>query len=333
MKKRTLTAAALAVVFVLALATPALAGMDHTATYQWDGTVDMQKQVGHLCNTGAEMKQDITGDGKMDKTMDVAMSEGVLTVDDANDFVTADDATDNLTVTSVITLCAPAKQMQSTTDYVYSETEGWKSQTGPETKANVYDLYEGNVSQHKSFYDWALDQAFQDGNGDLAHAIQSDDYTVDEAIAAYADESAEDWRDEYGMTGKTNLNALTDQIWAVQVEANPGMSGNVHQDFEAAYGHYGAYDDGFWFVEDDTFSGWDTVAGDDYVGNYFHMDQWARTSDGTLKRFIDISEPFEGTYLMEDFEVTGEAEVEEAFAMNNVAAGADATVTWYDLFY
>ena len=108
MKKRTLVAAALAVVFVLALAAPAFA-MTHSATYEWDGTVSMEKQVGHLCNTGAEMKQDITGDGKMDKTMDIDMSKGILTVDDKNDFVTAEDAVDNLTVTSVIELCAPPK--------------------------------------------------------------------------------------------------------------------------------------------------------------------------------------------------------------------------------
>ncbi len=342
MKKRTLVAAALAVVFVLALAAPAFA-MTHSATYEWDGTVDMEKQVGHLCNTGAEMKQDITGDGKMDKTMDVDMSKGILTVDDKNDFVTAEDAVDNLTVTSVIELCAPAKQEYATTNYVYGE-DGWEDYVDSSGVADLKELYDGT-------YD----------TGDLQAQLideldeDADNYEEMKAAILAADDLEDMTKDEinteFGIADfdnytVTETNALTSQLWAVQVEANPGMSGNVHQEFEAAYGDTYSYDnyttaegytgpvDGWGTVANPTVTDDYTVArGSDYVGNYFHMDQWARTSDGTLKRFIDISSPFTHAYLMEDMEVTGESEVEEAFTMDNIAAGEDMDVTWYDLFY
>jgi hypothetical protein len=34
------------------------------------------------------------------------------------------------------------------------------------------------------------------------------------------------------------FDAVSKQIWAVQVSADPGFSGNLHQQFEAAYGPY-----------------------------------------------------------------------------------------------
>jgi hypothetical protein len=109
-KKRTFVTIALALAFVLSLAAPAFAqSMDYSADYNFNGTIDQEMQVGHLCNTGAEMKQTITGTGTMTKSFDAAMVQGRLTVSDANDWVTAPDAVRNLTVTSVIELCAPPK--------------------------------------------------------------------------------------------------------------------------------------------------------------------------------------------------------------------------------
>ncbi|HSW35124.1 MAG TPA: hypothetical protein VLH18_00805, partial [Candidatus Limnocylindrales bacterium] len=110
MRKRTFIAVALAVVFVLALAAPVFAqSMTHSATYSLDGNVNLQRQAGHLCNTGAEMKQTITGIGKVAKTTSAAMIPGRLTVTDTNDIVTAPGAARNLAVISVIELCAPPK--------------------------------------------------------------------------------------------------------------------------------------------------------------------------------------------------------------------------------
>jgi len=104
--KRTFVAVALAVIFVLALAAPALASMTHTATYEMEGVINFKKQAGHACNTGGVLKQTIAGSGKMDKVMDIAMVPGKLTVADQNDWVAG--ATP-LTVTSVWELCTPPK--------------------------------------------------------------------------------------------------------------------------------------------------------------------------------------------------------------------------------
>jgi hypothetical protein len=106
--KKTIVAVALAVFFVLAIAAPAFA-IVHVATYDMDGDIYMDKQVGHFCNTGAEQLQTIRGTGKMTKMMDARMVKGKVMVDDKNDFVTAPDAVSNLVVTSVITLCTPPK--------------------------------------------------------------------------------------------------------------------------------------------------------------------------------------------------------------------------------
>jgi hypothetical protein len=73
--KKTIVAVALAVFFVLAIAAPAFA-IVHVATYDMDGDIYMDKQVGHFCNTGAEQLQTIRGTGKMTKTMDVRMVKG-----------------------------------------------------------------------------------------------------------------------------------------------------------------------------------------------------------------------------------------------------------------
>jgi hypothetical protein len=72
--------------------------------------------------------------------------------------------------------------------------------------------------------------------------------------------------------------------------------------------------------------------GADFVGVYFTMDQHARTSMGTLKRYIDISSPFTHAYLMEDMSVVGKSDVKEAFAMVNAPAGADVPGDWWKLF-
>ena len=292
--KKTLSVA-LAVALVLAFAAPVFAEMDHSAEYDLDGTIDLEKQVGHICNTGAEMKQTIEGEGEITKLMDTNQVEGVITVDDQQDWVTAEDAVDNLTVTSVIELCAPSK--------------------------TVYDD----------------EDADEDGDTIPVELLYNDDL-IDEGDNDFLDAAAD----------PDNQEALTDQIWAAQVEADPGYSGGLEQSFEAAYGSYADaedywYDsdepsDAFWFEDDDgnvatDFDEIDSVAkGDDYVGNYFNIDQFARTSQGETKRYIDISSPWSGAYLSEDMSVTGAAEIDEEFEMDNLDPGDEAVPDWWDLF-
>ncbi len=292
--KRSIVAVTLAVVFVMALAAPAFA-MTHTATYEMDGTIDFKKQAGHACNTGAEYKQTIVGDGEMSKEQSIAMIPGRLTVDDANDYVAGETG---LTVTSVIELCAPPK-------YTYEDADGNEAVVHPTAMHNTVDQpYQYGFDFPNNAYVWA-----------------GENYDMQDTY--------DDWE------------AVSNQIWAVQVAADPGYSGNLYQDFEAAYGPYDgqtaanladedwAPDDNRWGWEDDD---WGTLVGDDYVGNYFNIDQHARTSMGEVKRYIDISSPITHAYLMEDMSVVGKSDIDEAFEMTNIAPGDEVPGLWWDLF-
>ena len=304
--KRSIVAVTLAVVFVMALAAPAFAqSMTHTSTYEMDGTIDYKRQAGHLCNTGAEHKQTIVGDGEISKTSSIAMIPGRLTMEDTNDYVAGETG---LTVTSVIELCAPPK-------YTYDN-----------------DAYEGVVSPMAMYRDADQPRTWYGQDG----AIDGEDF-------AYA--GWEGTRNYWDNPDYGNWEAVSDQIWAVQVAADPGYSGNLHQDFEAAYGPYigqetpadaeatfpTAADSDGWGWQDST-AGEVASVGIDYVGNYFNIDQHARTSMGEVKRFIDISSPWSHAYLHEDMSVVGQSDIEEAFDMTNLAPGADVPGLWYDLF-
>jgi len=305
--KKTLVAITLAILFTLALVIPAFAQyMEYSGDYVMNGTISGKMQAGHLCNTGAEMKQTISGAGSMTKAIDIYMVEGKLDVDDDNDFVAS--ATSSLTVTTAIKLCAPPK-------YVYTTDGGeyWsKGEAIP-----VEELYQVlNLQLYNDF---------------LVNVLETDPLDPD-MIAEFMED---------------NTKKLTKQIWAVQVSADPGFSGNLHTDFTAAYGKFGGWghiddepaDDEFMFLYD-TDDMWDVrtglsdkiATGKDYVGNYFMIEQFARTSMGTTKRYIDISSPFSHAFLHEDMTVVGKAEVRESFEMMNIAEGAEATTDWWDLF-
>lgn len=105
----------LVIMAIIFSSTPALGYyMGHNADYFMDGIINMDKQAGHFCNTGAEMKQRISGKGYMIKYSTVFMQKGFLQVVDNNDWTTAPDALENLTVTTAIMLCSAPK-------YVYGE--------------------------------------------------------------------------------------------------------------------------------------------------------------------------------------------------------------------
>ncbi len=291
--KRTLVAVALAVVMVVALAAPAFAQMTHSAAYEFDGTIDFKKQAGHWCNTGAEVLQTIVGNGVMDKTQTVSMVPGRITMEDDNNWVAG--ATP-LTVTTVWHLCAPPK-------FEY-DSDAYEVPIIP----TIGDLYGGTGFNNATVWDNAAAKGY---------------------------------------------DALTDQIWAVQVQADPGFSGNLYQDGVAAHGPYGgeetvspaAYaesDSWTWrnsdswklFNVDKTADGKGARpgVGPNYVGSYFDMDQHARTSQGTLQRYISISSPFNHGYLMEDMSVVGKSDVQETFSMSNLPAGADMPGLWWDIW-
>ncbi len=48
------------------------------------------------------------------------------------------------------------------------------------------------------------------------------------------------------------------------------------------------------------------------------MEQTAGTSQGTVRRYTDISSPYSGAYLYQDITVEGSSEITESFSMGNV---------------
>ena len=360
--KKTL-ALALAVVFVLAFAVPAFAqDMTHNATYKMDGTISLVKQVGHVCNTGAQMNQNIGGQGEMEKVMNTAQIQGRITVDDSNDFVTAEDAVNNLFVRSGVQLCAPGKHTASATERTYL-AENWGPLTTHASHIDgqtVRDLGPNPVWLETDSWDYIPDATELYWNGfagmNLAEQLLAWaqglgspqlEATVTALttqrereifIATHADDlpglAAFLQYTEWGYT------PLTNQIWAARVEANPGEVGQLSQDFEAAYGpfdgagitatHAGFNDE--WGFGTRAGYPWGFTRGVDYVGNYFNMDQFAYTSGGQTMRYINISSPFSHALVFEDMSVTGMAEIEDVFVMDNIRPGEAATPDWWDMF-
>ena len=309
--KRNITAVALAVVFILALAGPAFAqDMSHTATYEMDGAIDFEKQAGHLCNTGAEYKQTIHGTGEMSKVQNVSMSEGIISMEDANDFVAGES---DLVVTSVIELCAPPKYEGTVTDWVYGDDVGWQALDVGTYIPTAFAVEDGLTAETVLSQLLAL-ETDPDQQAELLAMTEAQ-------LLAYAAAEGED-----ELTTRT-YRPISTQLWAVQVAADPGYSGNLHQDFTAAYGPQEETADGWWVTDAGT-----VAVGDDYVGNFFDVEQMARTSMGTVQRFIDISSPWSHAYLMEDMSVVGASEIEEAFGMTNIGPGDEVVGLWYDLF-
>ncbi len=107
-------------------------------------------------------------------------------------------------------------------------------------------------------------------------------------------------------------DALTDQVWAVNVEADPGQAGQLTAGFEAAFD--------FGVVGGRTSRN---------IGDYFNIEQQAAVTGGTLRRYIDISSPRRHAYLHEDMRVTGSSSVSEAFSLENIRGRG---LSWYELF-
>ncbi len=309
--KKSIVAVALAVIFVMALAAPAFA-ITHSVTYEMDGVIDFRKQAGHECNTGGVWKQTITGSGEMSKVTGLYTGWKQLIVNDTNDYVAGATA---LTVTSVIELCMPPK-------YVYDGFDMFGNRaTMPVHNNDVY----GTVGQPGTFRGFGpgADTRFPFGPWNTTH---------EQLARAYG------WE------------ALTDQIWAVQVQADPGFSGNLHQDFTAAHGGYVGnrlnpypYDwrDLDWYEAGTAWDwawkinqwGWASrVPGPEFAGSFFDIEQMARTSQGTIQRYIDISDPIGHGYLHEDMSIVGKAEISESFNNVQIPAGADAHRNWWDIF-
>ena len=305
--KRTILAVALAIIFVMALAVPAFAQMTHTKTVEADGVYDWETQAGHTCNTGGQLQQTIMGSGELSKVMATAQIPGRLVVNDVNDFVAGETA---LTITSTIELCAPPKFTYSDNLQVVDGLGGVSTQN---ITAPVHPLAMYTTENIPAVW----------GTGPAANALMN---------GVNISNLADHW----------GWEAVSDQIWAAQVQADPGFSGSLHQDFTAAEGPF--WGGQFWDPEDAWTNNenrwrWEidggeisAVQGDNYVGSFFDMTQHARTSMGEVRRFIDISSPWTHGYVYEDMEIVGKSDIQESFNMTNLGPGGEVPGLWYDLF-
>ena len=301
----------LVLLFILAITGPALANddlprFDYTATYDVDGKIRFERVTGHECSTGAEKTQTIEGYGHLQKYEDVTISRNIIRNEETTEWTVPEDAIDGLVVTTIIDLCA---RPMSTADFSYIDDSDLIFEGMDEAAADyVYEEYgisEGDVIN--PYHPWVVD-------------------------------------------GKIEVSPKTEQVWAAQIATDQGHSGIYEQEFVAAYGP-GPYNPGqdkdfkWWFDEDEDekttqlqwLGGEDKEFGidygDRYVGNYFEIDQYTQTTSGLTRRLISMSDPFDNLYLHEEYEVTGESEVEEAFIMEILPPGPDAiTLEWYDMF-
>jgi len=225
------------------------------------------------------------------------MVKGKLTVVDKNDFVSAAGTAAPLVITSEIRLCTPPKM-----------TYKLGTKEAPVGLPAIYNPLGAGMPAY-----WTL---------------QADGSFGWTGTTWKWDAAANGWK------------GLTTQTWAALVRADAGFSGKLHQDFEAAYGpfvsglapfetpHGGANVRAWRWIEN-AFGQPTPSVGTRFVGDYFKMNQTARTSMGFVGRYIDMSSPWSGAYLYEDTEMTGFVEIVENFNMTNLPAGADLPGKWW----
>jgi hypothetical protein len=153
----------------------------------------------------------------------------------------------------------------------------------------------------------------------------------------------------------TDFSALSDQVWAVSLETEPGGQGRFNQEIEAAYGsytgltaggsaadsEYSEASNGWWFVDRQnrplggllvTVDGRAVNSGGDFVGDYFSLDQYAYNTGGLTRRYISISSPWSQGFIKEDVQVVGSLVVRDTFMMDNREQGWDLQHGWRELF-
>ena len=288
----------LAIMIIITITLPVIAQDDssfsHTINYKIGGLISIDRQIGHDCSTGAVKKQTVRGYAEMTKHESVRIAKGIMKIDEQSDWSVPANALSGLTVTTTIKLCSRPMSAAS----------------------QVYAFDTDNILKE----------------GDIINPYHP--LVVD---------------------GTISVSGLTSQLWATALSTIPGHTGSYYADFVAAYGPgpyevmYGMEDQygNIYFPDKDFIWEYDPAVayfdrdhktrgykrGKYYVGNYFNIEQYAYTSNGSLKRFISMSSPFEDTILVEDLEVIGMAAVREAFSMHNLKGGPKAiTLTWYELF-
>ncbi len=102
-----------------------------------------------------------------------------------------------------------------------------------------------------------------------------------------------------GTPGSQQNSKQSEQVFAVSVDANRGEEGSLSQKISAASAVYSDEDE-----------------------NFFSISQTASTSDGTVKRRIDLTEPVSGEYLFEDAVIKGRVDISETLTSSDDNAGS-----------
>jgi hypothetical protein len=319
----------------------------YSVHYEIGGYIDIDREIGKKCETGAFMTQTIKGYGEITKTETIQIADYIMAVDQEMDWSVPPGAIENLVVTTTIELCA-----RPMTAVVY-DSHPITSATGiylhPFFINLAYPFYfdEKDLAPYKTFlgidsvtqrdvmlYDVLPDRIIYPLQ---VYEIKDYKYRANDIISPYH---------PLVIDEKIEVKALTKQIWETMVITEPGNIGNYHVDMIAAYGP-GPYEargligdlGEKYFLNEQTmwkFDGRDPSGisrGDRYVGNYFDIQHYANTTSGEMYRLISISDPIHNLLFEDEFTVIGSAEVREAFSMNIIDGGPKAVrFDWWAIF-
>lgn len=102
----------------------------------------------------------------------------------------------------------------------------------------------------------------------------------------------------------------SNQVFAVKVKSERGEQGSLTLDFSAAQ---------------DSVYGQGTLAPQEIVyQGEFEIDQRASTTGGKMKRYIELVCPVSGTFLFEDSEIRGSADVSDSLRFDNPGSSSGA---------
>jgi len=331
----------------------------YSVYYDIGGYIEIEREIGEKCFSGAFMTQNIKGYGEITKTETINIAPYIMAIDQKMDWTVPPGAIEGLVVTTVIELCA-RPMSAATANYLPITAEtGIYLDPRSIVLQPPYFFSEDDYKRVQEILGFVteegarLPESFIIDIGAKSGQIISSDFFAEDAIYAIPVYELLGYEIMQGdiispynrlvVDGKVTVKGLTQQIWATEVMTNPGYIGSYHADFVAAYGP-GPYEeegivteafvDGrlrrfIAFIERDNRWWFDygidevTIGrGEFYVGNYFNIEQYVNTTSGELRRITSMSDPLHNLFFEEEYSVVdGSAEVREAFSMQIIERG------------
>ena len=324
----------------------------HDFIIEVGGLIKVEREVGDPCITGAYQYQTIEGYANLSRIGSIKMAPYIMNIDEKLDWTVPEGAIDGLVVTTTLELChRPLSVASANYLPIIAPTMIYLH---PDSIVLVEPFFfpsQQIIDPAAPLYKYLIEQGILEDNTEEERIYEHLGYQIEEG----------DIVNPYNplvIYEQVGIRGLTSQVWAIQIATDPGHTGALHNDLIAAYGP-GPYEalgvDGrgiTWestrttpelrIYIDEKYRWWyhggyhpdaEIRTGDEYVGNYFEIEQYANTTSGEMKRFISISSPFSYALLEENMEVVGAAEVREAFRMDNIEPGPNAvTFIWWDVF-